>query len=512
MALLLYTLPARASHALDGEAAMTLLLYTLPARRLSRPQPGGSCGIIAVHTACSAPLTPSTGSQLWHYCCTHCLLGASHALDQEAAMTLLLYTLPARSLSRPRPGISYGITAVQTACSAPLTPSTRSQLWHYCCTHCLLGASHALDRESAMALLLYTLPARRLTRPRPGSSYGITAVHTACSAPLTPSTRSQLWHYCCTHCLLGASHALDQESAMALLLYTLPARRLTRPRPGSSYGITAVHTACSAPLTPSTWSQLWHYCCTHSLLVASHALGREPAMALLLYTLPARSISRPRPGSSYGITAVHTACSEPLTPSTGSQLWHYCCTDCLLGASHALDREAAMALLLYTLPARCLSRPRPGVSYGITAVQTACSSPLTPSTGNQLWHYCCTHCLLGASHALDRESAMALLLYTLPARRLSRPRPGSGSGRWTYNQLVRDGDHHTVHDRLHIYPGVWDILLPWHKCQLEETSNDYTLFRKTQAKLGERNCTSFDAAAGGIDPPSSRSTIGRSTY
>ena len=226
-----------------------------------------------------------------------------------------------------------------------------------------------------MALQLYTLPARRLSRPRPGVSYGITAVHTACSAPLTPSTGRQLWHYCCTDCLLGASHALDREAATALLLYTQPARRLSRPRPEVSYGITAVHTACSG-------------------------------------------LSRPRPGGSYGITAVNTACSAPLTPSTGSQLWHYCCTHCLLGASHALDREAAMALLLYTLPARRLSRPRPGGSYGITAVHTACSAPLKPSTGRQLWHYCCTHCLLGASHALDREAAMALLLYTLPARPL----------------------------------------------------------------------------------------------
>ena len=109
-------------------------------------------------------------------------------------------------------------------------------------------------------------------------------------------------------------------------------------------------------------------------------------------------------------------------------------------ASHALDREAAMALLLYTLPARA-SHALDGEAAVALLLYTL------PAR---------------ASHALDREAAMALLLYTLPARRLSRPRRGSSSGRGSYNQWVRDGDHHTVHERLHIYSGVWDILLPWH--------------------------------------------------
>ena len=51
----------------------------------------------------------------------------------------------------------------------------------------------------------------------------------------------------------------------------------------------------------------------------------------------------------------------------------------------------------------------------------------------------------------------------------------------------------------------------WHRHQIERTTGFYCLFRKTQANVGWRNCLRFEKAVGGIEPPSPRLTVRRST-
>ena len=320
----------------------------------------------------------------------------------------------------------------------PLTRPTGTQLRHHCQTHRLLSASHAPYREAATASLPDTPPAQCLSHSLPGHSYGITARHTACSVPLTRPTGKQLRHHCRTHRLLSASHAPYREAATASLPDTPPAQRLSHSLPGHSYGITAVHTAFSVPLTRPTGTQLRHHCRTHRLLSASHAPYRDTATASLPDTPPAQRLSRALPGHSYGITAGHTACSVPLTRPTGTQLRHHCRTHRLLNASHALYRDTSTASLPDTPPAQCLSRALSGHIYGITAGHTACSVPLTHPTGTQLRHHCRTHRLLSASHSPYRDTATASLPDTPPAQRLSRALPGHSYDKGSYTQWVRE--------------------------------------------------------------------------
>ena len=300
----------------------------------------------------------------------------------------------------------------------PLTRPTGTQLRHHCQTHRLLSASHAPYRDTATASLPDTPPAQCLSRALPGSSYGITAGHTACSVPLTLPTGTQLRHHCQTHRLLSTSHAPYREAATASLPDTPPAQCLSRALPGSSY--------------------VRHHCRTHRLLSASHTPYRDTATASLPYTPPAQCLSRALPGHSYGITAGHTACSAPLTRPTGTQLRHHCRTHRLLSASHAPYRDIATASLPDTPPAQCISRALPGHSYGITAGHTACSVPLTRPIGTHLRHHCRTHRLLSASHSPYRDTVTASLPDTPPAQRLLRALPGHSYDKGSYTQWVRE--------------------------------------------------------------------------
>ena len=57
--------------------------------------------------------------------------------------------------------------------------------------------------------------------------------------------------------------------------------------------------------------------------------------------------------------------------------------------------------------------------------------------------------------------------------------------------------------------GIFDF--PWYKHHIKGTTSFYCLFWKTQAMWGEQNCLSFETAVGGIEPPSPRLTVRRST-